>query len=126
MASKSFATVINCMDGRVQLPVIKYMKKKHKVDFVDMITEAGPNKILSSNKNISKVKSIKERVRISVKAHKSKIIAVAGHWNCAGNNVPKETKLKQISLSVKKIQSWNFNLPVIGLWLNKYFKIEEV
>ena len=33
----TFATAINCMDGRVQIPVIEYLKKEFKVDYVDMI-----------------------------------------------------------------------------------------
>ncbi len=36
------------MDGRVQEPVIKFLKEKYKVDFVDMITEArGMDRILA-------------------------------------------------------------------------------
>lgn len=45
MSSKIFATTINCMNGRVQIPVIDYMKSKYGVDYVDMVTEPGPNKI---------------------------------------------------------------------------------
>ena len=41
-----FATAVNCMEGRTQLPVIAYLKKKFEVDYVDMVTEAGPVKIL--------------------------------------------------------------------------------
>jgi len=33
----SYCTVINCMDGRVQLPVIKYLKERFDVDYVDSI-----------------------------------------------------------------------------------------
>lgn len=42
--SNQFVTAINCMDGRVQEPVIKWMKEKYNATYVDMITEAGPNK----------------------------------------------------------------------------------
>ena len=34
-----FVTAINCMDGRVQVPVIEWLKKEYKADDVDMITE---------------------------------------------------------------------------------------
>ena len=54
-----FAAVINCMDGRAQKPVIGYLERKLKVDHVDMITEAGPDKILSAKKN-TLVKSIEK------------------------------------------------------------------
>lgn len=34
-----FATAINCIDGRTQLPVIEWARKKYGVDYVDMITK---------------------------------------------------------------------------------------
>lgn len=42
----SFCTVINCIDGRVQMPVNQYMQQRFKVKYVDTITEPGPNLIL--------------------------------------------------------------------------------
>ena len=39
----SFCTAINCMDGRVQLPVIRFLQERFKVDYVDVISEPGPN-----------------------------------------------------------------------------------
>ena len=44
---KKFATAINCMDGRTQLPTINWAMKELNVDYVDSITEAGPDKILA-------------------------------------------------------------------------------
>ena len=58
MKDKKFATAINCMDGRVQLPVINYLKDQYKIDYVDMITEPGPIKILSELKDNKLVESI--------------------------------------------------------------------
>ena len=53
-----FCTAINCMDGRVQLPVIQYLQKRFNVDFVDSVTEAGPNLILSEAEDPGLVQSI--------------------------------------------------------------------
>jgi hypothetical protein len=47
MKKYKFATALNCMDGRVQIPIIEFLKKKFKVDYVDMITEPGIDKILA-------------------------------------------------------------------------------
>ena len=47
--SHRFAPAINCMDGRVQLPVIAYVKAHYSVDHVDMITELGPAKASGVN-----------------------------------------------------------------------------
>ena len=45
----TFFTVINCIDGRIQLPVIQYLQQKYNVEFIDSITEVGPNLILADN-----------------------------------------------------------------------------
>ncbi|MAU93791.1 MAG: hypothetical protein CMJ93_06235, partial [Planctomycetes bacterium] len=42
----SFATVINCIDGRFQVSVNEFVRQHFDVSFVDTITEAGPVGIL--------------------------------------------------------------------------------
>jgi len=126
MSEKKFVTAINCMDGRVQLPVINWMKKQYAADFVDMITEPGPNKILAENKPCDLIESLKKRVEISVKKHASTMIAVIGHFDCAGNPAGKETQLNHIKKSVKTIQSWAFNIPVIGLWIDDLWTVHKI
>ena len=61
--TKKFATAINCMDGRTQQSVIEYMKRTFSVDFVDMITEPGPNKILAEGKCINLIESLKKNAQ---------------------------------------------------------------
>jgi len=126
MNKKKFVTAINCMDGRVQLPVIDWMKKQYAADFVDMITEPGPNKILAEKNPRSCVVSIKKRVEISVLKHASKIIAITGHYDCAGNPVEKETQLHQIKNAVETIRSWSFDVLVIGLWVDEHWIVHKI
>jgi len=121
-----FATAINCMDGRVQQPVIEYIKSKYKVDYVDMITLPGPNKVLAENKDKSTLESIKRCVEISVKLHGSRLIAISGHYDCAGNPINEEFQRKQIIDAIKVIKSWNFGVQVIGLWINQSWEVEEI
>ena len=59
-----FCTVINCMDGRVQLPVIDRLQDRYKVNYVDSITEAGPVRVLSDEWNSEAAKLIVERVSV--------------------------------------------------------------
>lgn len=126
MDSKKFATAINCMDGRVQLPVIDWLKTQFNVDFVDMITEPGPNKILADNKPSWLIESLQRRVEISVVKHQSLGIAVIGHYDCAGNTVEKDQQIQQIKTAVKTLQSWGFELPVIGLWIDDQWTVQRV
>ena len=95
-----FCTVINCMDGRVQLPVIKYLQKRFNADYVDTITEAGPDLILSGSKDTIAVKMILDRLEISVEKHRSVGIAIGGHHDCAGNPAPKKDHIKHIEKAV--------------------------
>ena len=37
MSHRRFATAINCIDGQTQIPVIDYVRKKYRVDYVDMV-----------------------------------------------------------------------------------------
>ncbi len=126
MNNKSFATAINCMDGRVQIPIIEYLKINYNVDYVDMITEPGPIKILSENIDNDLINSIKRRVIISVEKHNSNLIAVVGHHDCAGNPEGKETQIKQILKSIKVIKSWYANIQIIGLWVDENWKVNII
>ncbi len=74
-----FCTVVNCMDGRVQLPVIRYLQNRFAVDYVDSVTEAGPNLLLARRRDADAVASILRRVRLSVERHGSVAINLVGH-----------------------------------------------
>ncbi len=120
-----FATAINCIDGRVQIPVIDYFKKNYKINYVDIITIPGANKILAENRN-STIKAIKNYLNISVNVHKSKIAAIVGHYDCAGNPANKETQLNDIIIAMKNVASWDLNVDIIGLWVDKNWKVSLV
>ena len=121
-----FGTAINCMDGRVQIPVTNWMKGKYALDFIDMITEPGPDKMLSQG-NPAQVESIKSRVLISVNAHGSETILVAAHHDCAGNPVTKEEHISQVKDCVKILQSWKLPVKnIIGAWINDSWMLEIV
>ena len=126
MSEKEFATAINCMDGRVQLPVTEFLKNKYGVDYVDMITEPGPDGILAANKDKAAIESIQRRVAISTGKHGSKHIAIVGHHDCAGNPVDKETHLAHIRSAIKTVKSWGVKAEVIGLWVDDKWKVSEV
>lgn len=119
-----FVSAVNCMDGRVQEPVINWLKKNYGTKFVDMVTEPGPIKILSDNNNNCLVESIKARLTVSVEKHGSCVIAVVGHYDCAGNPSSKETQISQIKDSIKLISSWFNNVTIVGLWVNHNWEVE--
>jgi len=121
-----FATAINCMDGRVQIPVIEWIKKEYGIDYIDMITEPGPNKILAEGKDKAALESIKNRVGISINKHGSKIIAIVGHYDCAGNPEEKGAQFKTTLSAIKAVKLWNLNVQIIGLWVDENWEVCEV
>lgn len=120
-----FCTIINCMDGRVQLPVIRYLMERFGADYVDSVTEAGPNRILAERTDARAVEAILARVKISVEKHESTGIAVAGHHDCAGNPAPKKAQVRHIREAAKFIQARYPRLPVIGLWVDEKWEVRE-
>ena len=125
MTKKTFATAINCMDGRTQEPIISWAKKTFEVDYVDAITEPGPDKILAEEPDIL-VESIKNRVMISVNKHGSQNVIVVSHHDCAGNPVSKEGHLDQLKKSVDVILSWELGVKIIGVWIGEDWKVNKL
>lgn len=125
MVKGTFVTAINCMDGRVQEPVITWMKENFKADYVDMVTEAGPDGILA-NGPYRTIGAIIDRVRISINAHGSGVVAVVAHSGCAGNPVTKKEHMEHLELAVKEVMSWAPEERVIGLWVNKNWEVELI
>jgi hypothetical protein len=58
----TFATCLNCIDGRVQLPAINWITEKYNVKYVDMITEAGIDGFLA-DENLD-INSILKQIEI--------------------------------------------------------------
>ncbi|NLP06052.1 hypothetical protein GX411_08905 [Candidatus Fermentibacteria bacterium] len=122
----SFCTVVNCMDGRVQLPVIRYLQKRFNVKYVDSITEAGPNLIMAGQADRTVVESILNRVRISVEKHASVGIGLVGHHDCAGNPAKEEEQLRQLIDGVAFLRFHHGGIPVVGLWVDADWQVKEV
>lgn len=118
MAEGTFATAINCMDGRTQQPVIDWMRSKYGVDYVDMITEPGPDEILA-HRHPDLTASIKKRVLISVEKHGSPVIAIVSHGDCAGNPVSQDEHLGHLRKSMELVRSWELPVEIVGVWLDE-------
>lgn len=126
MTNPKFATAINCMDGRTQIPVIDWIKERYPVDYIDTITEPGPNKILAEAKDDHTIESLKKRVEISVHKHGSNLIVIVGHHDCAGNPVDKETQLKETLTAIETVDSWGLEVEIVGLWVDENWNVNEI
>lgn len=122
----TFCTAINCMDGRVQLPVIRFLMTLWSADYVDSVTEPGPVRLLAEGTDDSLVASILDRVGISVHQHGSRRIAVVGHHDCAGNPEDKAAQARQLSVCVPLLKTRFPETRVIALWVDRHWQVQEV
>ena len=130
-----FATSISCMDGRVQPVLSDWIRKNYPVDFVDTITAPGVDGRIAKEKDLG---PLIDMVGISVKVHKSRLIVVSGHYQCAGNPVSDEEHKAHIRSSVDLVSTWERehallpaaadgdsdagsgtqNIDVVGVWVD--------
>ena len=123
MTQSKFCTSISCLDGRVQLPIIHWLKEKYNINYVDTITDYGVVKLFSDDIDNHEIKT---NVLLSVNTHASKLIMVSGHHDCLGNKVSKEKQITQIKNAVQIIESWNTSAKVIGVWINQDLELEII
>ncbi len=114
------------MDGRIQEPLINFIKKQYNIKYVDAITEPGPCKIIAENSDAVLMESIENRISISVNKHGSEIIFISGHYDCAGNPVSKDIHIQQIDKCEKVLHSKFPNVEVIKLWINSNWIVEKL
>jgi len=126
MDGKKFATAVSCMDGRVQEPISRYIKERFGVDYIDTITEPGPNKILAENSPPQIVESIRNRIEISLNKHKSNLIVISGHYDCAGNPTTMENQIIQIRKAKDNLSKGYPGVNILGLWVDETWNVQEV
>jgi hypothetical protein len=121
-----FGTVINCIDGRVQYPVLDYLKRNFELDFFDAANEAGPLKILTERNDKCRLISLKEQIKTSLEVHGSRFIAVVGHHDCAGNPVERGVQEKQIVEALDYLsKAFGDKVLYVGLYVNERWEVEE-
>jgi len=108
------------------VPVLNFIRHNHDVDYVDIVTVPGPDKVLSKCKDVHEIGPIKKKVLISSKKHNARIAFIIGHYDCAGNTCARDRHITQIRKAVQNIKNWNTGLEVYGLWVNKEWKVSLI
>lgn len=114
------------MDGRVQEPVIEYLKRYFGARYVDMITEPGPVKTLAEHTHNGLLESIQRRLSISIQKHKSIGIAIAAHTDCQGNPAPPEEQKKQLVAALSWLKQEYPQMPILALWVDEEFQVHPI
>lgn len=119
---KRFGTALNCIDGRTQIPIIKWFQENFNVDYVDLITEPGMDKVLSQG-HWAEIVRLREKTILSIEAHNSNVVAVVGHYDCAANPVSDIKHFKDIAASTYIVESWGLPVKVVGLWVDEFWNV---
>ncbi len=125
-AMAKFVTAVNCIDGRTQAPVSKFLRIRFKAQYVDMITCPDPAKVLSSSGPDPLIQYLQYSAMISVAKHGSESIAVVAHHDCMTNGSPESRQKIHIQKAMRRIREWNMPASIIGLWIGRDWDIEEI
>lgn len=121
-----FGTLINCTDGRVQYPVMDYLKKSYDIEFFDAANEAGPLLTLTKKSNKCRLISLKEQIRTSLEEHHSQFIALVGHHDCTDNPGDRAFQESQMDEALDYLQrAFGKDKTYVGLYVNEDWAVEE-
>ncbi len=120
-----FGTAITCIDGRVQEPVAKWLKEKYLLDFVDVISEPGVDRVLASELAVPQ-EHLRYELQLSVERHGSTVVAVVAHHDCAANPGSREEHVEQLHQALRVVRAWGFSASVEALWVNEEWQVEAV
>jgi carbonic anhydrase len=113
-----YATVVNCMDGRVQRPVYDYVQKLFSVDVVDTITSPGPVAALAMGTAHRDMAHIDACLQVSLNSHDSTQCAVIAHDFCAGNQVSDDQQKSELKQAVENLRlRYSGFTEIVGLFL---------
>ena len=119
----SFFTVINCMDGRAQLPVNQFLQERFEAQYIDTITELEPVKILAKQQDEHLLQSIFSRIDVSVGDHDSPGIALVAHHDSAGNPVDEAARHSQMLKALNLLAERYPDKTLLGLWVDASWKV---
>lgn len=125
MAEETFATAINCIDGRAQRPVTEWLRARYGIDYVDTVTVPGADAALQ-RLGAAEMAFLRDAVEVSVNAHHSRVVAVAGHYGCAAYPASEGEHRAAIAKAVDVVAAWGLPAQVLGLWVNAQWQAELV
>lgn len=112
---RRFTACLNCIDGRVQLPVINWIRSTYNVDFIDMITEPGMDGFLVDPQ--SNLKPVFDKLNIALDVHECNEIFIVAHEDCAANPTDFNSHTKNLKVATDDIKNFAPNCTVIGIYV---------
>lgn len=119
-----FATAITCMDGRIQQAVVDVTRTWFGVDYVDMVTVPGPDRVLTQD--FAGRLRLATDVAVSTRAHGSHQLVVASHADCAGNPVPDAEHEQLVAEGVAWLADQFPGVTIVGIHLDGKGRVRRV
>jgi len=134
MQQPTFATALNCIDGRAHAAVESWMRENIGVEHVDQIAEPGVDRLLAGG-DISITDPIRGKVDLSVRQNESQVVVIVGHDNYA--DAPEsvryisgyesiDTHRGDIHRAINRVASWKIPAYILGIRLDEQWKVEVV
>ncbi len=119
-----FATVLNCMDGRIQRPVADFLLDSFGARYLDTITAAGMVRHVADETGRSA--TILGDVAVSRDRHGSTQIAITAHHDCAGNPVPATNQQEQLIRAAARLGEMHPDAEIVALWVDQSWAVHSV
>jgi len=124
--NSDYGTIVNCLDGTIQLPAIDFAKKLWKVNRIDVITDAAPEKILSETKDQKTIERICQNIEASLCDQHTKRLAIVSHSSCDINKVSDKNKKEMLSKAISYLKARYINIEVVGIWFDGNIKATKI
>src|SRR5690242_11949416 len=103
MAGTRFGTAVSCIDGRVHVPVINWMRDVLALDFVDLVTYPGADGFVAREAERA-ASVLRPSIEISIGRHGSPVLALVGHHECAANPGTADEHREQLLQGLRVLQ----------------------
>lgn len=115
----NYGIVINCIDVTNRLPVIEFLKFVWKTEWVVVISDAAPEKVLSERKDTQAIEHIHKTIQASLKNREKVHLAVVSHHGCFINKDGEFEKRDMLHKAVEYLKSKYSEAEVMGIWVDK-------
>ncbi len=122
----TFAAAVTCIDGRVHEPVTAWARERFGVEFVDLVTQPGPDLALCCDTE-ARIGHLRESLGVSAEAHRSGALVIAGHADCAANPVSEAQHRDHLRRALSRALTWAPpDMVVVGVWVDDEGRVTEV
>lgn len=124
MASTPFALAINCVDGRVQRPLLQWVRDSLSLEELDCLTVPGPDAALCEAG--AEYDRARKLATFLAEKREHACALVAGHWDCLGNPVGQARHREQIVRAAGELHGWGIAPRTLGLWIDEGWEVSVV